>query len=342
MRERPDLIMGVLLPILCAAGACVSNAPLVRDVASPPCAGTGVTVQWLRIPAGEERRRSDRWCEAVGPPVIITNTLRYQGDSRFVAVSWNVHVGGGSVRALVDDLRTGRLTGHVTRSFVLLLQEVHRSGLAGPLPPGAQFASAVKPGGSNRVDVAETARDLGLSLFYVPSMRNGAPPASDEDRGNAILSTLPLDGYTAIELPLERQRRVAVAASIGGYTGAMPWRLRLVSAHFTNTVGHHFWLFSELGRVRHALALASTLAADEPMLLGGDFNTWFGYQDPAYQLLARQFPNGPPEDRRATFAIMRLDHLFYRLPKGWHATVRRADQKYGSDHYPLIAEIIVP
>ena len=45
-------------------------------------------------------------------------------------------------------------------------------------------------------------------------MRNGRPPQTDEDRGNAILSTEPLADLTAIELPFEQQRRVAVAATL--------------------------------------------------------------------------------------------------------------------------------
>jgi endonuclease/exonuclease/phosphatase family metal-dependent hydrolase len=342
MRNRRDLVVGVLLPIVCVAAACVSNAALVRDVVSAPCAAIDGRVEWLRIPAGDERQQSDRWCQAVGQPVIESRSRFQDGTNRLVVVSWNVHVGGGNILALVEDLRTGRLTGRPTRSFVLLLQEVYRSGLVVSAAPGARFASAVKPGGSNRVDITATARALDASLFYVPSMRNGPPSTSDEDRGNAILSTLPLAGYTAIELPLERQRRVVVTASTTGDAGTRRWRLRLVSAHFTNAVGHHFWVLSELGRVRHALALGAALDPNEPTLLGGDFNTWFGFQDAAYQLLARRFRNEAPGDRRPTFSIMRLDHVFHRLPAGWRVTVSRARQKYGSDHYPLIAELIIP
>jgi endonuclease/exonuclease/phosphatase (EEP) superfamily protein YafD len=36
---------------------------------------------------------------------------------------------------------------------------------------------------------------------------------------------------------------------------------------------------------------------------------------------------------------MRLDHLLFRLPGGWTAAVRRAEDRYGSDHYPLVALI---
>ena len=51
-------------------------------------------------------------------------------------------------------------------------------------------------------------------MLYAPSMRNGESAGGGEDRGNAIVSTLPLADPTVIELPLERQRRVVVAASI--------------------------------------------------------------------------------------------------------------------------------
>ncbi len=336
MKKVPHLL-AVVLPLLSVAMACVSNAPLVVGPAGAACASVGEPVGWWRLPEGDERVRSDRWCAAVGPPAILRGTDGAPPETRFVAVSWNVHVGGGDVRALVNDLRTGRLTTQPERSFVLLLQEAFRAGPEVPrrVPRDARVARAIRPGGPDRIDIKATARALGLSLFYVPSMRNGRPAESDEDRGNAILSTWPLEEYTAIELPLENQRRVAVAASIRG-GGA--WTLRLVSTHFTNTVGHHLWVFSEPARLRQARALAGALD-DRPTLLGGDLNTWFGYHDAAYKELARRFDARPPEDRRATFSVMRLDHVLDRLPQGWHATVRRASSKYGSDHYPLIAEI---
>jgi len=342
MKKVPRLLV-VVLPLLSAAMACVSNAPLVLGPAAAACASIGETVVWWRLPEGDERVRSDRWCAAVGPPAILRGAEAPPSDARFVAVSWNVHVGGGDVQALVNDLRTGRLTAQPERSFVLLLQEAFRAGPEVPrrVPRDARVARAVHPGGPDRVDIKATAQALGLSLFYVPSMRNGRPGDSDEDRGNAILSTWPLADYTAIELPLENQRRVAVAAAIRGGGDGDAWTLRLVSTHFTNTVGHHLWLFSEPARFRQARALAGAID-DRPTLLGGDLNTWFGYHDAAYKELARRFDAKPPEDRRATFSIMRLDHVLDRLPDRWHATVRRGSRKYGSDHYPLIAEITHP
>ncbi len=341
--NRSAVVLGVLLPTLSVLGACVSNPAVVQDTGASPCAAMTRTVNWVRIPTGDERRRSDRWCAAIGPPEIETGRAKGLTGSRLAIVSWNVHVGAGDVSALLTDLKMGRLTGgRQVYTFVLLLQEVYRSGTNVPnfLHEGARFARGVRPGGSNRVDITATARAFGLSLFYAPSMRNGPPTVSDEDRGNAILSTLPLDDLTALELPLEHQRRVVVAATLRD--GSSKWKLRLVSAHFTNTVGHHLWLASEYGRLRQARALAAALDQTVPTILGGDLNTWFGYHDAAYRELARRFPNLGPLDRRPTFGIMRLDHLLYRLPAGWLATVRRGESRYGSDHYPLIAELSVP
>ncbi|NOT26456.1 MAG: hypothetical protein HOP16_10185 [Acidobacteria bacterium] len=88
-----------------------------------------------------------------------------------------------------------------------------------------------------RQDIVETARTRGLSVFYLPSMRNGSEEgAAGEDRGNAILSTLPLTELAGIELPFERQRRVAAAATVTRRDAAgAPWRLRVVSVHLNAT-----------------------------------------------------------------------------------------------------------
>jgi endonuclease/exonuclease/phosphatase family metal-dependent hydrolase len=88
--------------------------------------------------------------------------------------------------------------------------------------------------------------------------RNGMP----EDRGNAILSTLPLSDPAAIELPFTAQRRVAVSA----LAGDGPASLRVVSVHL-DTSG---------GQGGQAAALLDALAALDlkgPLLIGGDFNS---------------------------------------------------------------------
>jgi endonuclease/exonuclease/phosphatase family metal-dependent hydrolase len=172
-------------------------------------------------------------------------------------------------------------------------------------------------------------------------MRNGGS-ASDEDRGNAILSNLPLSGLEAIELPFERQRRVAISATVEGRTSTgAPWRIRLVSAHLDNMgSAKRGWVGSEYGRTRQARGLAALLHDDRPTILAGDFNTWFGFSDQVFRETAHEFPQTRVTDRRATFrGLLRLDHVFYRLPSGWRLDVRRGESRFGSDHYPLVGSL---
>lgn len=302
-------------------------------------------IRWLRVGADNEVTALNRWNAGVGPPFVIPRPAGDDAPAQVpVVVSWNTHVGAGNVDTLVADLRSGKLTGHPVTSFVLLLQEVYRSGKDVPSKEALRpfWAKLIRPPrlGGSREDIVTIARRLKLAAFYVPSMRNGAPAVTDEDRGNAILATVPLANLAAIELPLESQRRVALEATV---TVAAPGRaalpLRLVSTHFTNMVLHHLFVLSESGRLRQARALARVLPPEGPLIVGGDFNSWFGYRDAAFKELARLVPPAASDDRRATFGPMRLDHVLLRLPDGWRATVRRADSRYGSDHYPLVAVI---
>jgi endonuclease/exonuclease/phosphatase family metal-dependent hydrolase len=335
--------------ILAVALAFVGSAALISVDADSNCAArAGAGVRWVRVAPSNERVAIDRWCLSVGLPVRIGGRPRENVPAGPVAiVSWNTHVGAGDIDRLVTDLRSGRLTGgQPVASFVLLLQEVYRSGETVPSHASeGRWASPQRPPGpgGSRDDVAVSARRLGLEAFYAPSMRNGAPGITDEDRGNAILSTMPLSDLTAIELPLERQRRVALQATITlAMEGRAPLPLRVVSTHFTNMVMHHIWVLSESGRLRQARALASVLPQDGPLVVGGDFNAWFGYRDAAYKELVRLVPPPSSDDRRATFGPMRLDHILARLPEGWRASTRRAGSRYGSDHYPLVATIEAP
>jgi endonuclease/exonuclease/phosphatase family metal-dependent hydrolase len=158
-------------------------------------------------------RRCDRWRQR--------RTGCGHQDVTFV--SWNVHVGNGDIRRFLDDLRGGTLTnGRTVRHFVLMLQEAVRSD--GVPPCGAAAAGAARIGARGRAqDVIEVSRELGLAAVYVPSMRNGDSPADPPaDRGSAILSTLPLQEPVAIELPGERQRRVAIVASVADIDSRAP------------------------------------------------------------------------------------------------------------------------
>jgi endonuclease/exonuclease/phosphatase family metal-dependent hydrolase len=310
----------------------------VSPAALPPIA-------WIGPDLNEDRSSLHSWRESVGPPVVIASdgAASLPAD-RLVIVNWNMHVGGGDFERLALDVRS-----HAGADVpvVFLIQEAYREGPEVPvkLSGTANFASfirSLRPDGS-REEIETVARRLGLHAYYVPSMRNGGPDASAEDRGNAILSTMPLGELSAIELPFERQRRVAVAATVTGATRTgSPWRLRLVSAHLDNMVGaRRLWVAGgEFGRTRQARGLVSALADEKMLVLGGDLNTWFGFHDAAYRTAAAAFPQTRISDRRGTFhGVLRLDHLLFRLAPGWTADFRRADETYGSDHFPLIGEI---
>lgn len=327
--------------LVCAAAllsGCTGGHTLARlDV---PEAMLADPIAWYSPSVPDDRDALAQWRACVGPPIVRSAASALaSGSDEITIVSWNTAVGDGDVAGLVGELRAAS----PDRPIVLLLQEVYRRGVEVPgLARGAAFAGRLggSRGAEEKTGIAAVAAELGMAAYYVPSMRNGGGD-SDEDRGNAILSTVPIADLEAIELPFERQRRVAVAATIAGTTlSGRPWRVRVVSAHLDNTIARRGWIASEYGRARQARGLVALLQGDVPTVLGGDFNTWFGFSDQVYVETAKAFPQTPSHDRRATFlGMLRLDHLFYRLPDGWQARARRADHRYGSDHAPLIGSI---
>ena len=333
---RTAAVLAALLLSWSGADRAVPAACTARDTAF---------VRWTRASPAGEHEEIDRWCAGVGVPARVTAAGPSALDGPFAVVSWNMHVGAGDIGALVRDLRAGRLTGGAPiAQFVLLLQETHRAGR--DVPSGdlrdVKWASAVRPPlpeGTGREDIVAAASRLRLNLIYVPSMRNGAPHATDEDRGNAILSTVPLSDVMAIELPLERQRRVALQATVHVRADGGDAPLTIVDTHFTNMVMHHLWVLSKSGRMRQARALAGVLPKTGALVVGGDFNAWFGFRDAAYREMTKVARPARNEDRRASFGPLRLDHVLFRLPDGWRTVLRRAEQRYGSDHYPLVATI---
>jgi hypothetical protein len=196
-------------------------------------------VSWVRVGTPENAASLDRWCAAVGGPLLMgpeTSPAATPVVDELAVVVWNLHVGNAALERLVADLRAGELSeGGPVEHFVLLLQEAVRVGSSIPstVLSGALTAQAVAAPVDPSRSIDALAARAGLFGFYVPSMRNGAKYR--EDRGNAILSTLPLSDPVAIELPYERQRRVAVSARV-----SIPLRngklapLRLVSAHLDN------------------------------------------------------------------------------------------------------------
>ena len=61
-----------------------------------------------------------------------------------------------------------------------------------------------------------------------------------------------------------------------------------------------------------------------------------GADEDAYHL-ARTWATGlGREDSRNTHMMGRLDYLFFRLAGGWTASTQRLDERFGSDHYPVL------
>ena len=290
-----------------------------------------------------------RWCRAVGVPIVTnaaTNGIAAEVPSldEFVTLSWNAHLAECQLTDLVAALRAGEFTnGRPVRHFALLVQELYRRGGAVPeFDEDDRAAFAITARDPGAADVEDYAASLGLSFVYVPSMRNGAQLR--EDRGNAIISTEPLLDPLALELPLARQRRVAVAAAIKVQTPDGVGRLELVNAHLEPLSSPRtLWIFKNpRGRqVRAILDLleAPRFAGDAAagIVLGGDFNmVRGGDREEAYQHARAWSTSLRNEDTRRTHMMGRIDYLFFRLADGWHGSTQRLDERFGSDHHPVI------
>ena len=178
-------------------------------------------------------------------------------------------------------------------------------------------------------------------------MRNGREMS--EDRGSAIFSTEPLLDLRALELPLARQRRVTVGAAIDVRTKRGVERLLLLSAHLEPVSSPQtLWIFQNprSGQVRAILELLATPPFNSPagtagVVLGGDFNTVRGGDgESAYDLARKWSTSLISEDRRRTHMMGRLDYLFFRLANGWQGRARRLDERFGSDHYPVLGQLV--
>ena len=352
-----SLLFAGLLTFAVACGA--ARAPVQRPIADTSLCRTTIPADepasplaWSGPAEPDDRRPLDAWCAAVGPSVVIgapADGHRPARPDAVAFVTWNVHVGGGDVPAFVAALRRGELTGgEPVEHVVLLLQEVFREGPDVPAhvshPDAAAGRISAAPPDGTRRDVVDLARTLGFALAYVPSMRNGgAADGPAEDRGNAILSSLPLSDLRAIELPFDRQRRVAVAATVSGVApDGTPWHVRVASSHLNATAGAgRLWLFASGLRAAQARSLAAALDGIEPAVLGSDLNTWAdGPREPAVRELRRAFADTAAPDPAPTFHLgFRLDYLFFRLPDGWSGASMRISDRFGSDHHPLLGRL---
>jgi endonuclease/exonuclease/phosphatase family metal-dependent hydrolase len=344
------MLAAIAVSACTATSMAVSRPVLAPDRTAPPtCAARDETrvVAWHRSAEADARELS-RWCRAVGAPVFVDAPAIVPDTppslEELVVLSWNAHLAEGELRELIDRLRSGALTGgRPVSRFVLLVQELYRRGDAVPeFDLRDRSAFAIRPRDAEAFDAEDYAASLGLSMLYVPSMRNGSELR--EDRGNAIISTEPLLDPFALELPLARQRRVALGAAVRVRTAAGPQRLELIDAHLEPLSSPKtLWIFKDprAAQVRAILSALDTpryaTAEVAGVVLGGDFNTIRGgARERAYRL-ARQWSTAlAREDARNTHIMGRLDYLFFRSPTEWTLSTHRLDQRFGSDHYPVL------
>ena len=263
-------------------------------------------------------------------------------------VTYNVNLGAGAVTAMLDSLVAGVFSGGVPiRHYLVLLQETIREGAAVPdrIPSGSGAGRAHYPAPSagERIDVVSLAERFGLHLYYSPAMRSGKGPnprGLSEDRGNALLSTVALEGLTMVELPWGGARRIAQVATVRGVTAAgHRWSLDVANVHFD--VGPIGPSALSAIRARQARAMVAVLDSSRTVVLGGDLNS-FSLTGTAesVQILRRAFPDGPLGDPGPTRGWQRLDYLFFRLPSGSSASSSvRLPSGFGSDHVPLLGWI---
>jgi endonuclease/exonuclease/phosphatase family metal-dependent hydrolase len=310
-----------------------STPPVVAPVSNGSCRSAGL--EWLAPEDPRERARLDPWCAGVGEAAIhgagMATAPGEIGIEQITFVSWNVHVGRGDVRAFVRDLTSGAHTGgRAVTHYVLMLQEAVRTDGVPPLMPDASGAARIAPAPSHPVDIVAISRELGLSLIYVPSMRNGASPDDPaEDRGNAIVSTLPLSEPIAVELPGERQRRVVIIAKAA--------TISIAVVHLDALGGAVRLRALWTPRLREA-QMRSVAAAlpDGPLVIGGDLNTWHGRDESAARFLDQQVGVTPMTIDRVGLGLRVLDYMFFRAGTNRHARYRQVERLYGSDHRPLV------
>jgi endonuclease/exonuclease/phosphatase family metal-dependent hydrolase len=224
----------------------------------------------------------------------------------------------------------------------VLLQESFRGGADVPeqSPRSLSVPRAIRPR-RPALDIAGIANTFGMSVAYVPSMRNGPAARLEEreDRGNAVLSTEAMSDIRAIELPFGKQRRVAVAATV---TPRRSTPIRVVVTHFD----------TNRDRVRQADALVERLGPllDLPVIVGGDLNARRGVDDRTVAAVGRVVALESCGTGRTSrwplrldvllfFLVGRHDFMFSTLGSDVPRSCQTLPDPYDSDHLPLLLEI---
>ncbi len=355
------------LPLLAvASGACMP----AHDITAAPestrsCPPAGGAVAWYFPTHAGDNTHLDRWCVTVGPIELETTPSADfgpfgPGDPVTVAV-WNTDAGAGYLEAFLEtefgftcDGRASMLPATAPHVVVLVQEALRRSNAIPDVPKSFVTPPPVKeePHPGPRLGALEVARRCGLAFFYAPAARNDhrLRDGKREDKGNAILSTLPLSDPIVLELPFEAARRVVPMATIRSPDGD---RLRLASVHLITTPPP--WralLTGGSSRLRQARGLVDALMLIErdrcagtcavATIIAGDLNTWSN-RETTLRELRRSFPDSPPALAEPTRGPFPTDHLLFR--RGGASvhldadSYRRVDDAYYSDHHPIAATL---
>lgn len=355
----------ILALTVLAASACSMSPEMERAApATPACPGEGLgraveapdttQLQWYRAAGERDVSLASQWCATVDEPVLqltpASTFSSWEPNQGLEIISWNMEIGEGNLYRMLREefgldcsaarpsVRSGR------PPFVVLLQEVWRYSASMPQVEGSSVVPRVidleRETGPNS-DIVVAAKACGLALVYVPSARNGADDSarSDQDKGNAILSTLPLSTPIAMDLPLEGGRKVAVAATVYG-PGGQRVRLMSVQLDAVSTLVRTL-LSGNQTRARQTNGLVDAIDRaenDGPLtavnLIGGDFNTWTSTEY-SLKLMRQAFPESPEWDGLDTRGSFPMDHIFFRRKSFTMYSVdgyRRLEDSYGSDH----------
>ncbi len=297
------------------------------EMLNSPLCDNGKGVLWAGAKKSDDRMVA--WCRSVGTVVLTTaNAMQIDvAESGLTVLTWNKHEDFGDLE--------GVLRSYAGTPFIALVQEVARASPTVPqdFPATFRVPKRIGPHQTIHRDIVTIARDFNLSFVYLPSMPNGF--GSGEDRGNAILSTLPISNVVGIELPLGSQRRVAIMATLTAIKDGLPWRLRVINLHLDNRA--HRW--SQASAVIDFLSRQNLL--DLPIIVGGDLNTSFGVRDKATRIINNVVPRIRECGNEGTFRLfgLQLDHLFTTLPNNVQSDCSVSPNRFGSDHYPVVLHL---
>lgn len=144
------------LACACLALSCGSRAASELENENAPCLARpalldGQPVSWHQGSASDAAEL-DRWCRAVGPPILVASPAVPRPISppsldELAVVTWNAHLAEGRLEELVRSLRSGALTsGRAVSHFVMLIQETYRRGADVPaFPDNTRTAFGVLP-----------------------------------------------------------------------------------------------------------------------------------------------------------------------------------------------------